>query len=112
MRTSSETPTEGTLAIRRAGRSQAHVSPSLLYTRQIMARRAIDFTRGRMLIVGDYSAPFPRGCAIFHPVRCPSNSVVFGPDVLKMNGDSDPCAIFDEKRDRFLVFKNTSPVSG
>lgn len=77
---------------------------------QNYAGAAIDPSRNRMLIVGDYSGSMaPRVLDLNKGV---TESVSFGglgADALKMSGY--PGVVFDDANDRYLVFRNTNPIS-
>lgn len=71
---------------------------------------AVDYTRNRLLICGSYSG------SEGPEVRSGTSGVVLpvafggmGADALKMSGY--PGAVYDETNDRFLVFKNSSPMT-
>lgn len=71
---------------------------------------AIDFTRGRMLLVGDYSGELrPRVRDVATGAVVAASFTGMGADVLRMSGY--PGVVYDEANDRFLVFKNSSPMT-
>lgn len=74
------------------------------------AASAVDPTRNRILVVGDFSAT--RAPEVRSTATAASVSVTFGglgSDALKMTGY--PGIVYDEANDTFLVFKNTDPIS-
>jgi len=80
------------------------------YSHGNYAGSAIDHTRNRMLVVGDYSGTV--GPRVISTTNASPVSAIFGGmggDALKMSGY--PGVVFDESNDRFLVFKNTSPIT-
>lgn len=78
---------------------------------QNYAGSAIDPTRNRMLIVGDYAGTLdPK---VIDITTGNAVSVTFGglgAAALRMNGY--PGVVYDEARDEFLVFKNSTNLSG
>lgn len=72
---------------------------------------AVDHTRGRILVVGDYSGT-EFGPRVFRTDNGAAVSATFtglGPDALKMSGY--PGVVYDEHNDRFLIFRNTNPIT-
>lgn len=77
---------------------------------QNYAGSAIDPTRGRMLIVGDYSGTMdPRVIDITTGASVSASFGGLGAAVLRMNGY--PGVVYDEELDEFLVVKNTNPIT-
>lgn len=74
------------------------------------AGSAVDYTRGRMLVVGDYGGTFaPRVYRTADGDAVAPNFGGLGADALKLSGY--PAVVYDEHNDRFLVFKNGSPIT-
>lgn len=76
------------------------------------AGSAIDHSRNpkRMLVVGDYSGTLPpRVYRLDTGEKLSVRFVGLGSSALQMSGY--PGVVYDELNDRFLVFRNTSPMS-
>ena len=71
---------------------------------------AIDHTRGKMLVVGDYGGTL--AARVYNISDGSTDSVTFtglGGDALKMSGY--PGLFYDEANDRFVVVSNTNPIT-
>ena len=77
---------------------------------QNYAGAAIDHTRNRMLLVGDYGGTMaPRVINVTTGASVSASFGGLGPDVLKFGGY--PGVVFDEANDRYLVFRNSEPIA-